>query len=238
MKQDGFIKLHRSFFDHPFWAKNREYSYAEAFLDLIQRANYAPGKVMIGTSVLNLNAGDQVASLRYLGQRWNWSPAKVMRFFRVLETEHMVKRETKQEQTIVSLCNYSSYNLASFDDETLDETLDETATKQSRNSSETKQKKNKKNKKETNTGEAAELPFNSFQFQQIWMEYVQHRKEKRCSLKPTSTKRALAKLEKMGEQNAILAIEEAIANGWTGIFEPKQQNKQIDGKIKERGLWD
>lgn len=227
MKKNGFIKLHRSFFEHDFWDKRREFSYAEAFLDLIQNANYAPKSVRIGSQKINLKVGEQVASLRYLGTRWGWSKGKVARFMDVLKTERMAGQRTEHGQTIIILCKYEDYNTGGNVGGTANGTADGTATGQQRDK--TEEVKKVKN---------ITLPFESEKFQEAWLDFVQHRKEKKSPLKPTSTKRALNKLAKMGEANAIAALDNSISNGWTGIFPPDKTTTKLDGKIKERGLWD
>lgn len=145
MKQVGFIKLQRSFFDHEFWNKKREYSYAEAFLDLIQNANYSPKKVMVGTSTIHLERGEQVASLRYLGKRWGWSKGRVSRFMDALKTRHMAGQRTAQGQTIVTLYNYETYNSATDLFGTPDGTANETATGQQRDKTEESKKERSNN---------------------------------------------------------------------------------------------
>lgn len=136
----GFLKLSRSFFEHEFWDHNRVYSKAEAFLDLIQRANWSGGKVSIGNAIIRLEPGEQVASLRFLSTRWSWSPMKTKRFLDVLKTEHMTRQQTRQGQTIITLCNYDRYNSNDCLNETANETPNETVTRQQRDSNETKQR--------------------------------------------------------------------------------------------------
>lgn len=59
-------------------------------------------------------------------------------------------------------------------------------------------------------------------FRQAWREWCQHRRERKQRLTPTAATRALKKLEKMGHDRAIEAIEHSIANGYQGIFEPSR----------------
>jgi len=83
-----------------------------------------------------------------------------------------------------------------------------------------KNKKKRKNKKEDTT---IDLPFelDTPAFRETWGSYIQHRKEKRSTLTPTATARALKQCEAWGEARAIAAIEHSITMGWTGIFEDK-----------------
>jgi hypothetical protein len=137
---NGFIKLSRGFFDHSLWTEKRKHSRAEAFIDLIQNANYAPKKVMISGAMIQLGRGEQVASLRFLSTRWGWSTSKVSKFLDLLESDEMITRKTKHKQTTLTLCNYETYNSAPNGNQT--------AIKQQSNSDQTKQKKDKNEKKE------------------------------------------------------------------------------------------
>ncbi len=70
-------------------------------------------------------------------------------------------------------------------------------------------------------------------FRRAWADFLQHRKEIGATLRPIGTKRALDKLAVWGEAKAIVAIEQSIANGWSGLFEPrgvisKKTSAQLD----------
>lgn len=66
----------------------------------------------------------------------------------------------------------------------------------------------------------------------IWSAYLQHRKQAKKPLTPTAQKAAIGKLRRMLEagQDIEAVITQSIENGWTGLFEVKQNgsgNKKI-----------
>jgi hypothetical protein len=65
------------------------------------------------------------------------------------------------------------------------------------------------------------LPFASAAFADAWAKWVQHRKEKRAKLTPTSIKQQFADFTSWGEERSIAAILHSVKKGWTGIFEPE-----------------
>lgn len=70
-------------------------------------------------------------------------------------------------------------------------------------------------------------------FRTAWNDFVEHRKSIR---KPMSQKAASLNLNtciRIGRENAIRAIEQSIANGWTGIFEPKN-GTTVNGNTPKR----
>lgn len=70
-----------------------------------------------------------------------------------------------------------------------------------------------------NRNKDTELP--SWLNPKAWSAWEQHRKEKGQKLTPTSVRLQLKKLEKNKEKHADM-IRTSIENGWTGLFEPKE----------------
>ncbi len=71
---------------------------------------------------------------------------------------------------------------------------------------------------------AIDLPFSSDEFIAAWNAWLDHRRETKKKLTPTSVRMQFKKLAAMGEARAIAAIEHSIASGYQGIFE---ENKTI-----------
>jgi hypothetical protein len=67
---------------------------------------------------------------------------------------------------------------------------------------------------------SVELPFKTERFERLWARWATHRAEIRKPLTSTSVRQQLKRLEEWGEKKATMAIETAIAAGWTGLFEP------------------
>jgi hypothetical protein len=72
-----------------------------------------------------------------------------------------------------------------------------------------------------------ELP--DFINKDVWSDYVQHRKEKRQTLKPTTTKRILKDLTTWHSEGVDVndVLLTSIRNGWTGVFKPKGEKKKV-----------
>ena len=73
----------------------------------------------------------------------------------------------------------------------------------------------------------------------VWEEWIQYRKEIKKTLKPTTIKRQLARLNKYRPEVAAEMLAQSIENQWTGIFELKDSRSvskrdvkvQADGSI-------
>lgn len=105
----GYIKLHRRFFEHALWEERRNYSRAEAFLDMIQTASFKASKRIIQGKLIHLDAGELVASERYLSERWGWSRTKVRKFIELLKGDGMLDQRKDQSETVLILVKYKDY---------------------------------------------------------------------------------------------------------------------------------
>lgn len=89
---------------------------------------------------------------------------------------------------------------------------------------ETLPKENKKKSTKRTNNIVVEIPvvLNSPEFLKTWSAYLQHRREKRQPLTPTAAVSLLAKLASWGVTIATAALQTSVANGWQGVFEPKE----------------
>ena len=59
---------------------------------------------------------------------------------------------------------------------------------------------------------------------EAWTDYVQERGSGKKKVSECAAKIIMRKLERWGKQKAIVALENSIAGGWQGVFEPKEQS--------------
>lgn len=111
----GYIPISRQLFEHPFWIEEREFSRAEAWIDLLRSVRFEANstKVIIGNKAITIQRGEYPASLRFLAKRWKWSKNKVDSFLNLLIDERMIEKRTAEgtTQTVIKICNYDTYNL-------------------------------------------------------------------------------------------------------------------------------
>lgn len=110
MSNKGFIKLNRGIFDNFLWNEAREFSKAEAWIDLIQLARFEASTEIINGKVIELQRGEIPASRRFLELRWNWGSTKVSNFLKTLAQMNMINQRQANGQTIVFLVKYGIYN--------------------------------------------------------------------------------------------------------------------------------
>jgi hypothetical protein len=80
---------------------------------------------------------------------------------------------------------------------------------------------------DTEPSEPAGLPegIRSKEFLEVWLEFERHRREIKRPMTGRSRKQLLLAMKGIGQDRAILAIRHSIANGWQGIFEPKNAGR-------------
>jgi len=98
--------LFRSFFSNYLWEEKRVYSKAEAWLDLIRRANYKDQPEYIKYINSYIKYGEVYAPIRSLSKWWGWNISKVHRFLEKLKKHKMIRRSG----SIIHLINYKNYN--------------------------------------------------------------------------------------------------------------------------------
>lgn len=128
MENKGYIMLSRRFFANPLWVEPREYSRAEAWLDLIQAAGIEERVIILDGRAIESRRGEIAASRRFLENRWRWSAGKVTRFLDMLKSQGMIETRKEHGQTVIRLCNYDTYNPLVTDRHTGEKTSDEPRT--------------------------------------------------------------------------------------------------------------
>lgn len=146
MRDQGFIKLSRKFFENALWKEHRQYSRSEAWLDLIQMAGFEDSKYILNNRAIEVQRGEIVASRRFLENRWLWGSTKVTNFLDYLKKEGMINQRQTNGQTIITLCNYDTYNTRQTSDDV--ENKPATNHRQTRGKPPTNQNKEYKESKE------------------------------------------------------------------------------------------
>lgn len=146
----GYLPLNRKFFDHFLWKEKREYSKAEAWIDMIEQARYIEeghAERIINSKLITWTYGQFPASVRYLKKRWNWrSTCKVKNFLDLLKSNDMIDTHTEQGETIITLCNYGDYDPKKNSEKTPNRTATEQQQNRNRTGKEQQQNKEEEGK--------------------------------------------------------------------------------------------
>jgi hypothetical protein len=116
----GWIKIHRDIAKHWIFQDAEKFKW---WIDLLIMASHEDNKLLVGDALIDIRRGQLVASLSFLGKRWNVSKRTVMKFLDLLEFDQMCNRCTNRKVTILTICNYESYQ-ADDSDKVTDEVTD------------------------------------------------------------------------------------------------------------------
>ena len=147
----GWIKVHRQIQSHWLYTDKREFSYFEAWIDILLTVNHADAKTMIQGTLYEVKRGQSINSLDTWAKRWKWSKSKVRRFLKTLENDSMIETKSETITTRLTVCNYDSYQ-----DE---RNADETRMKRKRNADETHVTPNKNDNNSNNVNNDLEKNF-------------------------------------------------------------------------------
>lgn len=111
MAEFGHIKMSRkAYATDPWWNEPRDFSKWEAWEWMIQEAAYAPRRRLIAGTVVELNRGEVLASVRFLAKAWGWSVKRVRTWVRDGQTTGKIKAQREaQGGTVYLLVNYDTY---------------------------------------------------------------------------------------------------------------------------------
>lgn len=104
----GWVSVHRSILDHPFWEAER-FTKAQAWIDLILNANHRDRQVMIRGQMITVERGQQIRSQLTLSKLWKWDRRTVNGFLSTLNREGMISAKSTQQTTVITICNYNEF---------------------------------------------------------------------------------------------------------------------------------
>lgn len=106
----GIFGITRSIWDHPLF-KNEPFTEREAWIWLIGEAAWQPTRVRVNRRAFDLQRGQLVHAVRFMGERWQWPKSKVARFLDRLKNDRMIGTLANPDATIITICKYDDYQL-------------------------------------------------------------------------------------------------------------------------------
>lgn len=238
MAAQGWIKLHRCIIDN--WVWDCEFSYGQAWIDLLMKACHKPNKLMIKGQMISLERGQQARSEVTLAKEWKWSRGKVRRFLSRLEGDSMIVHQTDNLTSIITICNYDSFQGG----DTADGTADGTANgQQTVHKQEVKNLRSEEDKKDKQDPAGADIDFSPLRMTTEQVEEVKRiRRKNKCG---AITQRVVNTLAKEFELAAKKGwgpediLSEWELRGWKGFKaewvtpNPGQNSSQAAPKPRE-----
>lgn len=216
----GWIKLSRAMSDNWLW-QEKPFSKGQAWVDLLLFANHKPAKILLKGQMIDMARGQQARSEVTLAESWGWSRGKVRRFLKTLENDSMIVQQTSNATSIITICNYSTFQDGDTPDRTADGTAGSTAPgtapeHQTVHSEEVKECNNEKKVKKKTSARAAPCPRPDEIPEKLWLDFLAVRKAKRLPLTETAMNGIIREAGIAG-----FTLEQALTicgeRGWAGF---------------------
>jgi len=249
----GWFKTHRSISDHWLWT-DKPFSKGQAWIDLIAHANFKDSQAVIKKRLFDLKRGQQARSEVTLSAHWGWSRDKTRRFLKLLENDGMVIQQKNNSTSIISICNYDSFQCREDIDDTANDTTgdttgdtaDDTSEKHQKNirktSDDTQYKNVKKGKKEKNVKNLMEwVPLKGLNIN-AWSEFEQHRKDIKKPMTHLAKTKAANSICSLSFEDQQTTVDKTIQSGWTGLYpdkavQAKNTLKDRSDAVREEIFW-
>lgn len=101
----GWIKIHRDLLNDPIWCAEK-FNRAQAWIDLLLRANVNDGHIRINGKRINLKAGDVGWSMEYLANIWKRDRKTVKRWLDEFKEDYRIEYSVDQGSTVITIKNW------------------------------------------------------------------------------------------------------------------------------------
>jgi biotin operon repressor len=160
--------------------------------------------------------------------------SKLWRDINKLEIGTQIETQTNRKFTVVSICNWETYQGLEDDDRNANrdtnrdknETQIGTKSVQKRTTNKEVKKERREEVKKQAAAQPVEIPQNLNQpdFIAALADFRQMRKEIKKPITPAAEKKLFARLEKWGVEKSIVALDRSTESQWQGVFEPKPED--------------
>lgn len=123
MNERGWLKLHRRIVANPLWT-HLPTEWLKVWLGILIRANLGESIYFDGHSEVKMKAGSLITSAEKLALFCNVTVRQVRGSLDYLETAGMVTRLRASRYSIVTVCNWDTYQTNNLAEGSLDDTLD------------------------------------------------------------------------------------------------------------------
>ena len=110
MDARGWIKLYRQIWNSDIWKSPEPFDKRSAWIDMVLLANHADADFNVDDkTVIHVQRGQFVTSIRHLADRWLWSKDKVSRWLRHLSRHDAIHITATRTATLITLVKYDFY---------------------------------------------------------------------------------------------------------------------------------
>lgn len=239
--------IDRSLWEDPDFA-SAAFSQREAWIWLIGAAAWKERKARGNAGTVVLQRGEFSFATRFLAVKWKWSSSRVSRFILMLKKRDMIRDAHRDGSTVYKIRNYNDFQVVGLAKRDNNGTPSGTAAGQQRDAERDKEETIKQDNKKEEERDAPSgavvlelkpktVPVKTIPHwldPTVWAAYCELRRKKRAPMTDHAVNLIFGKLERWmaNGHDPTDVLNNSIANGWTGIFEPKAQDGRPARKTK------
>jgi len=227
----GWIKLYRKILSKGYYKKSE---YVHLWVHLLLKANHKPIEIMWNGNLIIIKEGQLLTGRKSLSEETGICESTIERALNLLQNEQQIKQEKTTKFRIITINNWKEYQG--------EQQADNKRTTSGQQADTNKNDKNEKNEKNNKEGSQMKsisddyfldlLPIDSTQqFIDAWVEWVDFKKEIRKKLTKSTANKQISFLNT--QPNPIGCINQSIKNGWTGLFEERQNGTKPSGNRRK-----
>lgn len=235
MREKGWISVHRKITENWIW-EEKPFSKGQAWIDLLLMVNHQDNKTLIDGSLVTVNRGSRITSLRKLSEKWGWSRTKTKKFLELLEKDEMITFKSDSKKTVYTIVNYNDYQDTSNNKNDTEVPVkdhrsdSEVTLKDTNNNDNNENNVNNDNKKQSVLSFINDFSKDDSELLDALLGFKEMREKKKAPLTPRAIKKNITELKKISSSRdeMINIIDQSTMNGWSGFYPIK--NKQVNNK--------
>jgi len=208
----GYISLHRKIQDCFLWYSDEPFDRRSAWIDLLLLVNHEEKEIVFDGNKILVSKGQKITSIRFLADRWHWSTTKVRKYLELLKSENMIKIESDNKKTLLTVVNYEVYQNTKHTENTQETHRNDTEVTQKNTNNNDNNDNNVNNENKKNKESLDDLIEQNFET--LWKLYP--RKEGKSSV----SKKTKKEIYKVGYDKMAKCIE-------LFIVDMKEQNRDL-----------
>jgi len=238
----GWVKLHRELIDKPIWLKSTP-EQKSILITLLLMANHQENEWEWQGIKFKVKPGQFVTSLEHIAEKSGKGVTvqNVRSSLKKFQNKYQfLTNESTKTGRLITICNWGDYQ--ANEQETNKDTNNELTKNQQRGNKELTPNKNDKKVKNDKKKGGTHLDSQELgQFQDVWLDYLQHRTELKCNgyKSHNSEKIKFNQLLKLSGNKPRMAqgiVNQSRANNWQGLFELKDESYLPEADQKEKPL--
>lgn len=227
----------RSIWDHDMFAPE-PFSEREAWIWLIGAAAWKDTKVRINGTPVAVARGEFCFAVRFMAEKFQWSKSRTDRFIHRLEKQDIIRDTSRDNAKIYSINKYNNFQVVGLPkrdtDQDAERDLNGTSPGLDRDKEETVKQVNIETVEERDAPKGAVVLFKPkpptvvesippWVNPSAWAAYCELRRRKRAPMTDHALGLIFGKLDEWRAKghDPTEVLNNSIQNGWTGIFEPK-----------------